>query len=418
MASMRIFRGWGVVFGAGVGLAFGTTVFTTAGFSQLAQAWAADFGWTQAELAKAATLFLLMQALSYPFMGHLATRWGSRNFACASIGCFGMALLLMSRISNSLLQLYAICALMGLVCSGTNVVGYANAISLWFDRRRGLAFGLAASAQAVGNVLMPLMTVRLLGSVGWSGALLSLAAVELLVCLPVVAAMVRDSPQPYGVSADGARASGAGPRPTAAAPAAPQVELLRSRVFWQLILAYAVMGIVTYAFVINVVFVLAQTARMSVAEVASAQAVVGASVLLGRIGFGHLMDKLGSARSGMLVSLLLGAAFVVFATCSARSLVLLAGLMFGVAGGGESDLLPYTASRYFGAGATAKVFGWFLAAFLFGGAIGPLLFAAIMASRSAVVGLFVLAALMLLPLAVFASLRRAGSSTLAPALQA
>ena len=36
-------------------------------------------------------------------------------------------------------QLYAAFALIGLVSGGTNVVSYARALSLWFDRQRGLA---------------------------------------------------------------------------------------------------------------------------------------------------------------------------------------------------------------------------------------------------------------------------------------
>ena len=46
------------------------------------------------------------------------------------------------------------------------MVSYARAISLWFDRKRGLALGLAASSQAVGAVLLPLVAARLIATSG------------------------------------------------------------------------------------------------------------------------------------------------------------------------------------------------------------------------------------------------------------
>jgi hypothetical protein len=39
-------------------------------------------------------------------------------------------------------QFYATFALLGIVGTGLSPVGYSRAVSTWFDRRRGVAFGL------------------------------------------------------------------------------------------------------------------------------------------------------------------------------------------------------------------------------------------------------------------------------------
>ncbi len=90
-----------------------------------ATAIAHDFGWTQPQIARAATLFLLLQTLIYPVCGWPLDRFGSRRFAMFSIAAFAVSLLVLGQIGNSLTQFYLAFALMGLVGAGTNVLSYA-----------------------------------------------------------------------------------------------------------------------------------------------------------------------------------------------------------------------------------------------------------------------------------------------------
>ncbi len=79
-----------------------------------------------------------------------------------------------------------------------------RAIALWFNRKRGLALGFAGSAQALGAFVIPVFGQKIIAQHGWSTALLALAAFEIVVCLPLVAWLVKDSPAPYGLHPDGA----------------------------------------------------------------------------------------------------------------------------------------------------------------------------------------------------------------------
>ena len=162
MAKKAFLSGWTVVIGSGVGIAFGSIVFMSAGFALLASAWAREFGWTQSELAKAATIFLLVQTVMYPVCGWLLDRWGSRRVAMGSIALFSLSLILLSQVGSSLTKMYLAFGLVSAVSAGTNVVSYARALALWFDRNRGLALGLAAGAQAVGSFLVPILTQKII----------------------------------------------------------------------------------------------------------------------------------------------------------------------------------------------------------------------------------------------------------------
>ena len=203
MAKQVFFPGWKVVAGSGIGIAFGSAPVFASGFALLTAVMAHQFGWNQPQVAKAATIYLLVQTLVYPLCGWPLDRWGSRRFAILSILGFAVGLAVLSQIDGSLVQFYLAFALIGLLSAGTNVVSYARAITLWFNRKRGIALGLAASGQAIGAFLVPVLAQRGIAHYGWPTALLILAVFEAIVCAPLVALLVKDDPARYGLQPDG-----------------------------------------------------------------------------------------------------------------------------------------------------------------------------------------------------------------------
>ncbi|MFB9261998.1 MFS transporter [Bradyrhizobium erythrophlei] len=400
------FPGWNVVAGSGVGVAFGSVPFFAAGFALLAGAMAKDFGWSQPEVAKAASIYLLLQTIAYPLCGWPLDRWGSRTFALISIAMFAAAVLLLSRIDGTLWQFYLAFALIGIVSAGTNVVSYARAIALWFNRKRGLALGIAASGQALGSFIIPIVAHRMIAAHGWSWTLVAMAAFELVVCLPLVALLVKDSPTQLGLLPDGASQA----ERVASAPVDHGMtvgEIIRTGVFWKLAISFAIMGLSFYAIAPNIVYILTKKAGMGLADVATIQAVSGIAVLFGRIGFGYLLDRVHAPFVGIIALALTSVCAMTYATTAVPTLIIVASTLNGLAIGGDTDLMPYLASRYFGTAAVSRIFGWFLFAFFLGAAIGPIAFAQLSATfGSADVPLMLLAGLQVIPALLFVSIGR------------
>lgn len=405
MARASFFPGWKVVIGSGIGIGSGSVPFFASSFALLAVAMAKDFGWGQADVAKAASIYLLMQTIAYPLCGWPLDRWGSRVFACISIVLFALSLLVISRIGGAVWQLDAAFALMGLIAAGTNVVSYARAIALWFNRKRGLAMGLAASAQAIGAFGMPIATQKLVAAYGWSWTLVVFAAFEVIICLPLVALLIKDSPAPYGLAPDGDAVSAA-----TAAPAERSLamsEVVRSATFWKLAICFGIMGMSFYAIAPNIVYILTKKAGMSMADVATVQAVTGIATLFGRIGFGALLDRLHAPIIGIMALALTAICSATYSFTAVPSLIIGASILSGLAIGGDTDLMPYLASRYFGTAAVSRIFGWFLFAFFLGAAIGPIAFAQLSAHYgSADTPLLMLACIQIVPAILFLSLGR------------
>lgn len=414
-----LFPGWKVVIGAGSGIAFGSAVFVSSSFSLLATAIGVQFGWSQSQLALGASLVLLMQIFSYPLVGALTDRIGSRLAAMMSISCFAGCLLLLSQVGtplagvmgDPLLQYYAAFFLIGLLAAGTNVVCYTRALTLWFDRRRGMAIGVAAAFQAVGATVLPVAFYKLITLWGWSGAVMGLAAFLVAFCLPMVAWLVKDSPAPFGLHPDG-DAAPAPRKDDAGLPARPRFSvLIGDPRFRSLAIAFSVLGFAGYALSTNAVYILTTTAGLTVGEVATVQAVWGASVLLGRVGFGYLLDRFDSAPVALLAVLLGAGVFISYGMGGSYASIMVTAIVAGIAIGGESDLIPYLAGRYFGKDAVSTVFGWFLSAFAVGAALGPITFAqASAALKGPELVLFAIAALHIVPAVLFLGLRQKATS--------
>lgn len=398
--------------GSGVGIAFGSVPFFAAGFALLASAMAKDFGWTQPDVANAASIYLLLQTVAYPLCGWPLDRWGSRKFATVSIVLFALSLLILSRIGGSRVQLYGAFALMGLLSAGTNVVSYARAIALWFNRQRGLALGLAASAQAIGSFIIPLAANKLIAAHGWSYALAVMAAFELIVCLPLVALLLKDSPQPFGLFPDGDPIDVAAPA-AAAVTSGPAVrDIVKTGKFWKLAVCFAFMGMSFYAIAPNVVYILTKKAGLGRSDVATIQAVAGIAVLFGRIGFGYLLDRVPASAVGIIALVMTAICSAIYSLTAVPLLIVFASVLNGLAIGGETDLMPYLASRYFGTASVSRIFGWLLFAFFLGAAIGPVAFAQFSAAcGGADIPLMMLAFLQIIPAALFLSLGRYGGAS-------
>lgn len=407
MANKAFIPGWKVVAGSGIGIAFGSAPVFASGFALLAAAMAKQFGWNQPQVAKAATIYLLVQTIAYPLSGWPLDRWGSRKFAIGSILGFAIGLALLSRVGGSLLQYYLAFAVMSLLSTGTNVISYARAITLWFNRKRGIALGLAASGQAIGAFLVPVLAQKGIANYGWPTALLILAVFEAIVCMPLVALLVKDDPARYGLHPDGDANGAAVPAAGCQSDSGPSVgAIVRTATFWKLAIAFAVMGMSFYAIGPNIVYIL-KTAGISLAVLAKILAVSGISVLFGRLGFGVALDRVHAPLIGVCSVILFAISSLIYAGTPSVALILFSAVCYGLSIGGETDLMPYLASRYFGTHAVSKIFGWFLFAFFLGATVGPIAFAELMAAfGQAKTPLIMLVALQIVPAALFLSLGR------------
>ena len=142
-----------------------------------------EFSWSRTQISLAITLSALGMTLAAPFLGWLVDRFGARRVILPAVGLFGGSVLSLYFLSAHLWHFYAIFLFTGIVGSGTGPVPYMKVISQWFDRRRGLALGLAMIGSSAGTFIMPSLAQALISSMGWRSAYVFLGLLPLGITL-------------------------------------------------------------------------------------------------------------------------------------------------------------------------------------------------------------------------------------------
>lgn len=102
---------------------------------------------------------------------------------------------------------------------------------------------------------------------------------------------------------------------------------------------------------------------------------IGAAVMIGRLGTGYLLDRTFAARLASILFAVSGLGIALLLLGS-RGAAFAGAFLVGLGLGAEVDLIPYLAGRYFGLRDFGKVYSSLFAAFALAGAFGPLMMGA------------------------------------------
>lgn len=366
------FQGWRVLGAATVGLACGIATVVPASFGVFLGPLRAEFGWTQSETFTALLFITFTSALIAAPVGGLVDRYGARRVVLAGF-CFQILLLAsFAWLGPSLWAYYLRYFLLAVLAIGTTHVAFARVITLWFDRRRGLALGIALSGVGIGGFLWPLYAQAMIGQHGWREAWLLLALAVAVLALPTIALLLRDSPASVGQTPDGdpLRTAADGTTP-AEATGIPLAGVLRMPRYWLMVATFFLIGFAVQSVMLHLVPLL--TARgLPPMLAALAQSLLFVAVTTGRLVTGWLMDRFFAPRVALafLLAPIVGITLLALGAGGATALV--AALLVGLAVGAEVDVLAYLTGRYFGARHFSAVYGTFYGVYTLSGGLGPL----------------------------------------------
>lgn len=182
-----------------------------------------DFDVSRADISYAFTAAQAAGLLFAPLLGVLLDRYPIRNVMAAGAAWLGIGFFAMAEVDDIVAFGVVTAVFVGL---GTGTIGTTANSKLmvnWFDRRRGLAFGIAITGYSVAGIVAAPVAVRLLDTVGWRGSYRLFGLFCLLVVLPLVWRLVKQRPADIGAHFDGAPGDDPVVAATAAAPATAAV---------------------------------------------------------------------------------------------------------------------------------------------------------------------------------------------------
>jgi len=160
------------------------------GFGLFLQPMSADLHWGRETFALAIAVQNLMWGATQPFAGMLADKYGTGRVVVAGAALYVLGLVGMANATTPTMLLLTSGVLIGTGLSGVTFSVISGVLGRSFPpERRTMVLGISAAAGSFGQFAMLPLTQWLLSHVGWYGALLTLAAVGLLMA-PLAAALV------------------------------------------------------------------------------------------------------------------------------------------------------------------------------------------------------------------------------------
>jgi MFS family permease len=280
-------------------------------------------GWGRSDVAAINSFGLLGLAVGSVVMGFVADRIGIRAICLIAVTAMGVSLLLTAQ-ARALWQVYVIFFLAGALGGGTLFAPIFATVGNWFPGMAGLAIGIAAAGQAVGQGGVPFLAAYLIEALGWRGAMTALGAATLAVLLPLAACM-RDAPP-------AATATGAAQAP----PIAPAVAVpvLSAAVFFCCAcMAVPLMHLMP----------LMQGFCIPATDAGGVMLAMLLAAILGRIAYGKLCDMIGPVQSWAVASILQAIGVAAFTQFESLRAFLMFGVVYGFAYAGVMTSLLVSA---------------------------------------------------------------------------
>ena len=367
-----IFFGWWVVFvSAALIFLTGGTFFY--GFSVLFNPIVNEFGWSRASVSFAFSLRSEVGGIAAPVVGFLVDRVGPRRLMVFGVVAVAVGFFLLSRV-ESLWGFYGSVVVIAIGMSASvGPVGMV-AVAHWFRRRRGRALAVMAMGAGSSGVMVVILA-GLISAFGWRDALLIIAVVQLVVCVPL-ALSVRNRPEDLGLLPDGDVDDGP-PREEVAAPGLAELEgttvrqALRSSAFWRMALAVGLGNLGAVAIIVHQVPYFTGSVGLSQGAAAASVTAMLMVSIGGRFGFGYMSDLVDKRFVMAAAYALLALAVLLFATVYEPWQILLALPLFGLGWGGVIPTRPSLQAEVFGLRAFGAIQGLVFTVGTIGGLIGP-----------------------------------------------
>lgn len=328
-----------------------------------------EFGWSRSALSLATTINMLALCVFQPVIGKLSDRIGTKPLIIAGTLVLGLSLIPLSYVT-ALWQIYVVYGLvMAVGLAAVSPVNITPLVSRWFTARRGTALAIATSGAAFGQLIIVPLAAWTLAKTGWEAPYRLLAAVLLLVMLPIAAYFIIEPPTALKV------------RPGSASKRLEEGEhhvgfelrqALRLPAFWLLAFGFFVCGF-TMAFA-NIHF-MAYADDMGMSEIHAADVVALTAIcsIFGSIGLGLVADRRSRPHVLGLTYLLRSLSFLLLLVLPKDNLIFFYSLVLGISWTATTPLTAAISADLFGRQNLGVIFGTMFTFMNLGMGVGSLL---------------------------------------------
>lgn len=355
---------WWVVFASICGLLVGSGAVNVFAFSVFLKPVTQSLGVTREFFASGLLLTSFLSAIGLIPLGFAIDRFGVRRVMVPGLILYSLGIMGYALMSAQPQMMYVAFGCAGFFGCVGSPVPYGAVISLWFDRLRGLAIGIAMAGVGLGVALVPQIAQHLINAFGWREAYVALGVVVFLIAWLPVTLFVREPTEHDAMKHTDITAELNLPGLTV------QEALTKSWRFWALTIAFFLAIVAINGTLTQIVALLTDRGipvRVAVGTLSAA----GLALIGGRIISGWCLDRFNGVVVAICFFIVPMAGIGLLASGAGGAVPLAGAVLCGLGVGAEVDLMAFFISRYFGLKAYGRIYGLMFAVFTFANGVGP-----------------------------------------------
>jgi len=199
--SPNFFYGWIIVAVANLGI-FSSGPGQSHTFSVFVGPIGKDLGLSSTSIASAYGLATLIAAFMLPYMGKLIDKYGARKTLIVVSIILGISCIFFGAASNFLMLTVGF-GFLRFFGQGSLMLGCANLVSQWFDRKRGFAMSIMALGFGISMAIHPSLSQFMIDEFGWKVAWIFLGISTWIIMVPTLFLLAWNTPESVDLLPDG-----------------------------------------------------------------------------------------------------------------------------------------------------------------------------------------------------------------------
>lgn len=334
-----------------------------------------EFGWTRGAISGVFSIYMLFCCIFGVWGGWAVDRYGPKIVALF-MGLFtGLSLLLTSQ-TNAPWQLFITYSLLLPLGTGATYMVIMATASRWFDKKRGLALGIASSGGGLGPLLMAPFATYLITNVGWRVAYIIVGLIAWLVMIPS-SRLLRKDPSEIRALPDGTKSvsSETGMEEERREGDTQLTGFSLSQAsktgsFW---LLGAIWLLYAFCYLLMITHIVPHATDIGIPamEAATILSLIGGSNVAGRLLMGRVSDSMGRKATSIICAIVVAGAMIWLIWSRDLWMLYLFGVVCGFSFGGLDPCITALIGDTFGLRSIGVIMGTLSVAWGIGSAIGP-----------------------------------------------
>ncbi|MEK4971298.1 MFS transporter [Niallia sp. FSL R7-0648] len=331
--------------------------------------WEKQFSLDRSQISLISTLSFITYGISQPIIGKLVDIFGARKIILFSTVLVSISITLTKFVNEpwQLFLLYGIFVSLGV--GGSSNVAAAVIVTKWFQSKRGLALGIVEAGFGAGQMILVPLSLILIQDLGWKGTVLALGAFLLLIIIPLIMWLLKDSPADKGLEPynDGKEIFKEHQSDTATVPVN---SIFFQRNFWLLILPFTICGFTTTGLMDTHLIPFSHDHGFSTSVTSTAVSTLAAFNIIGILLSGYLADRWSSRKMLIIFYFIRSISFIILLMSHNATLLIIFAIIFGLVDFATVAPTQLLATKLFKNYSVGYIIGWLFLSHQIGSALG------------------------------------------------